>query len=153
MISSIANSVYPKAAWLFSDDPLQFVGFKNKIKKMLTLAFLVISAGMMIFAGPIIYVLAGEPNATAETLLRIMSLVPAAAALNSLNVLELLIRDNNRSIFNIAMVLLGLAFSLAFGISMLKNIYLLGAYTLFIELSAIMMYEYVIRKEYPVCAQ
>ncbi|NEU10240.1 lipopolysaccharide biosynthesis protein [Flavihumibacter sp. R14] len=152
MISSIANSVYPKAAWLFSEDPLQFIGFKNRIKKVLTLAFLVISACMMIFAAPIIYLVAGEPNATAETVLRIMSLVPAAAALNSLNVLELLIRENNRSIFNIAMVLLVLAFTLAFGISILKNIYLLGAYTLFIELSAIMMYEYVIRKEYPVYA-
>ena len=152
MISSIANSVYPRAAGFFSEDPLQFVGFKNRIKKILTLAFLAISAVMMLFAGPIIYVVAGEPNATAETLLRIMALVPAAAALNSLNVLELLIRENNRSIFNIAMVLLALAFTLAFGISMLKNIYLLGAYTLFIELSAIMMYEYVIRKEYPVYA-
>ena len=153
MISSIANSVYPKAAGLFSEDPLAFVDFKNRIKKMLTLAFLAVSAGMIVFAGPIIYVVAGEANATAETVLRIMSLVPAAAALNSLNVLELLIRENNRSIFNIAMVLLALAFTLAFGISMLKNIYLLGAYTLFIELSAIMMYEYVIRKEYPVYAQ
>jgi hypothetical protein len=47
------------------------------------------------------------------------------------------------------MVLLLVAFTLAFSISALKNIYLLGAYTLLIELSAILMYEYVIRKEYP----
>ena len=152
MIMSISNSVYPKAASLFTEDPLGFVMFKNKIKKMLTLAFLGISAGMAIFAGPIIYIIAGEPNEMAETMLRIMSLVPAAAALNSLNVLDLLIRGNNRSIFNIAMVLLALAFVLSFGISFMQNIYLLAAYTLFIELSAILMYEYVIRKEYPVYA-
>lgn len=152
LIMSISNSVYPKAASLFSEDPLAFVHFKNRIKKMLTLSFLGISAGMMIFAGPIIHLIAGEPNATAVTILRIMSLVPAAAALNSLNVLELLIRENNRSIFSIAMVLLVLAFSMAFGISILKNLYLLAAYTLFMELSAILMYEYVIRKEYPVYA-
>lgn len=150
MIMSVSNSVYPKAASLFSEDPQQFIVFKNRIKKLLTLTFLGISAGMIIFAGPIIYVIAGEPNATAEALLRIMSLVPAAAALNCLNVLELLIRENNLAIFRIAMVLLALAFTLAFGISALKNIYLLGAYTLFIEVSAILMYEYVIRKEYPV---
>jgi O-antigen/teichoic acid export membrane protein len=152
MIMSISNAVYPKAAWLFSDDPQQFIAFKNRIKKLLTLSFLGVSAGIIVFAGPIIHLLAGEPNATAETILRIMSLVPAAAALNSLNVLELLIRENNRAIFSIAMVLLALAFTLAFGISMLKNIYLLGAYTFFIEFSAIMMYEYIIRKEYPVFA-
>ena len=152
MIMSISNAVYPKAAWLFSDDPQQFIAFKSQVKKLLTLSFLGISAGIIIFAGPIIHLLAGEPNATAVTILRIMSLVPAAAALNSLNVLELLIRENNRAIFNIAMVLLAMAFTLALGISMLKNIYLLGAYTFFIEISAILMYEYIIRKEYPVYA-
>ena len=150
MIMSISNSVYPKAASLFSESPRQFSAFKSRIKQMLFWSFLGVSVSIMIFAGPIIYVIAGEPNATAVTILRIMAFVPAAAALNCLNVLELLIRGNNQSIFNIALILLGLAFSLAFGISVLKDIYLLGAYTLIIEISAIAMYEYVIKKEYPV---
>ena len=150
MIMSISNSVYPKAASLFSESPRQFSAFKSRIKQMLFWSFLGVSVSIMIFAGPIIFVIAGEPNATAVTILRIMAFVPAAAALNCLNVLELLIRGNNQSIFNIALILLGLAFSLAFGISVLKDIYLLGAYTLIIEISAIAMYEYVIKKEYPV---
>ena len=150
MIMSISNSVYPKAASLFSESPRQFSAFKSRIKQMLFWSFLGVSVSIMVFAGPIIYVIAGEPNATAVTILRIMAFVPAAAALNCLNVLELLIRGNNQSIFNIALILLGLAFSLAFGISFLKDIYLLGAYTLIIEISAIAMYEYVIKKEYPV---
>ena len=150
MIMSISNSVYPKAASLFSESPQQFSAFKSRIKQMLFWSFLGVSVSIMIFAGPIIYVIAGEPNATAVTILRIMAFVPAAAAFNCLNVLELLIRGNNQSIFNIALILLGLAFSLAFGISFLKDIYLLGAYTLIIEISAIAMYEYVIKKEYPV---
>ena len=150
MIMSISNSVYPKAASLFSESPQQFSAFKSRIKQMLFWSFLGVSVSIMIFAGPIIYVIAGEANATAVTILRIMAFVPAAAALNCLNVLELLIRGNNQSIFNIALILLVLAFSLAFGISVLKDIYLLGAYTLIIEISAIAMYEYVIKKEYPV---
>ncbi len=149
MIMSISNAVYPKAAVLFAEDPLAFAEFKNRVKKLLALAFLAVSAGMIVFAGPIIHVIAGEPDANAVTILRIMALLPIAAAINSLNVLELLIRNNNRAIFNIAMVLLAIAFTLTIGISLLKNIYLLGAYTLLIEVSAIMMYEYVIRKEYP----
>lgn len=152
LIMSISNSVYPKAASLFNADPHQFMVFKTSLKKMLFMVFLGVSIGIMIFAGPIIYIIAGQPNATAVTILRVMSLVPAAAALNCLNVLELLIRENNRSIFNIAVVLLILAFTLAFSISALKNIYLLGAYTLIIEISAIMMYEFVIKKEHPVYA-
>ncbi len=147
MIMSVSNSVFPKAAALFSQDRAAFEHFKKRVKWLLTLALVVFSVALMLFADPIIMLITGEHNPTAETILRIMSLVGIAAAFNALNVLELLIRENNRSIFGIALLLLGLAFGLAFGISSVKNIYLLGAYTLFIEVSAIIMYELVISRE------
>ncbi|MHB1178469.1 MAG: oligosaccharide flippase family protein [Daejeonella sp.] len=146
MISYISYSLYPKAAQLFKDDKSLFVLFKNRMKKILFISFLSLSFGIMIFAGLIIHLLNGEPNAPAETLLRVMAFLPAAAALNSFNVLELLIRDKNIFIFKIAMVLLILSAGISVPIVLWGNLYWFGIYTLLIEISAVLMYEYVIRK-------
>lgn len=149
MISYISYSIYPKAAFLFKEDPKHFIHFKNRIKKVLFLTFLTLSICLMVFASPVIHLINGEPNSSAETLLRIMAFLPALAALNSFNVLELLIRDQNIFIFKIAMILLILAASLSLAIVSWGNLFWFGTYTLLVEISAVLMYEYVIRKKYP----
>jgi O-antigen/teichoic acid export membrane protein len=146
MILAIFNSIYPKAASLFKENPAYFEFFKTRVKKMITLAFSALSIGLIIFAGPVIYIVTKQHNPLAELLLRIMALLPAVAALNSINVLELLVRDLNFFIFKISMVLLILSLILSLGIVFWGNLYWLGAYTLFIEISAVMMYEYIIKK-------
>lgn len=146
MISYISYSLYPKAAQLFKEDGSSFTHFKNRMKKLLFFFFLGLSFGIMMFAGLIIQLVNGEPNASAETLLRVMAFLPAAAALNSFNVLELLIRDKNIFIFKIAMVLLILSAAISLPIVLWGNLYWFGIYTLLIEVSAVLMYEYVIRK-------
>lgn len=146
LISSISNAIYPKAAYLFMEGKDQFIRFKNRMKKSLVLTFFGVSLGIMIFSDAIIHLINGEPNATAVTLLRIMAFLPTLAAFNALNVLELLIRDHNIYIFKIAIVLLVLAICLSLFIVNMNMLLGFGAYTLIIEFSAILMYEYVIRK-------
>lgn len=149
MISYISYSIYPKAAFLFKEDINHFTLFKNRIKKILAISFLILSIGIMVFAGPIIHLLNGEPNSSAETLLHIMAFLPTVAALNSFNVLELLIRNQNIFIFRIAMILLILSVGISLVIVVWGNLFWFGAYTLLIEISALLMYEYLIRKRYP----
>jgi len=146
MISYISYSFYPKTAQLFKEDRMLFINFKNQMKKILFLSFLTLSFGIMIFAGQIIYLANGETNTSAETLLRVMAFLPAAAAINSFNVLELLILDKNIFIFRIAMILLLLSVCVSVPIALWGNLYWFGIYTLMIEISAVLMYEYVIRK-------
>ncbi len=146
MISYISYSLYPKAAHLFKEGGSSFTLFKSRMKKLLFFSFLALSFGIMIFAGLIIRLLNGEPNASAETLLRVMAFLPAAAALNSFNVLELLIRDKNIFIFKIAMALLVLSAGISLPIVLWGNIYWFGIYTLLIEVTAVLMYEYMILK-------
>lgn len=150
MISHITYSIYPKAAFLFKEDIKHFTLFKNRIKKILSISFLILSIGIMAFAGPIIHLLNGEPNASAETLLHIMAFLPTVAALNSFNVLELLIRNQNIFIFRIAMILLVLSVGISLTIVVWGNLYWFGAYTILIEISALLMYEYLIRNRYPI---
>ncbi len=147
LIISVCNSVYPKAASIFQADPELFKLFKRKIRKLLFVVFTSFSVILIVFASPIVHLVAGNPDENAAFLLRIMALLQVIAAINSFNVIELLIRGNNVYIFRIAMILLIVAAVLSFGIALSKSLFLLGTYALAVELSALLMYEYVIYKD------
>ncbi|WP_411275235.1 lipopolysaccharide biosynthesis protein [Daejeonella sp.] len=144
LIISVSNSVYPKAASIFHSDPELFKLFKKKIRRMLFVVFTSFSIFLIAFAPPIVQLIAGQPNANATFLLRIMALLQVLAALNSFNVIELLIRGSNLYIFRIALILFVIAMVLSVSIAMSRNLFFLGLYTLIIELFALLMYEYVI---------
>jgi O-antigen/teichoic acid export membrane protein len=146
MTSAISNSIYPKAAYLYKTEPMNFVPFMNRMKKIFVILFLFISLSLMLFAGPVITLINGKPDASAEMLLRIMAFLPTISALNSVNVLDLLIRDHNIYIFRIAMILLILAAVLSLTIVLWGNLILFGTYTLMIETCAVLMYGYTIKK-------
>lgn len=144
LIISVSNSVYPKAATIFHADPELFKLFKKKIRSMLFVLFTSFSIFLIVFASPIVHLIAGHPNENATFLLRIMALLQVLAAINSFNVIELLIRGSNLFIFRIALILFFIALILSVSIAISKNLFLLGLYTLIIEFSALLMYEYVI---------
>lgn len=147
LIISVCNSVYPKAATIFQADRELFKLFKQKIRKMLFVVFTSFSIFLIVFAGPIVHLIAGHPNDTATFLLRIMALLQVLAAINSFNVIELLIRGSNLYIFRIALILFIIALILSVTIAISKNLFLLGSYALLVEFSALLMYEYVIYKD------
>jgi hypothetical protein len=61
-------------------------------------------------------------------------------------VLDQLLKNNTVYIFRIATILLVLALPLAFIAAHTNNYLLIGGFTLIIELAALMMYEYCIKK-------
>lgn len=144
LIISVCNSVYPKAASIYQADPELFKLFKQKIRKLLFVVFTTFSVFLIIFAAPIVNLIAGHADQSATFLLRIMALLQILAAINSFNVIELLIRGNNLYIFRIAIILLVLASILSISIAFSNSLFLLGTYALIVELSALLMYEYVI---------
>ncbi len=144
LIISVCNSVYPKAASIFQADPELFKLFKQKIRRMLFIVFTSFAIFLIMFASPLVHLIAGHEDLNAIFLLRIMALLQVLAAVNSFNVIELLIRGSNLYIFRIAIILLVVASILAFGIAYSHNLFLLGSYALIVELSALFMYEYVI---------
>ncbi len=146
LIISICNSVYPKAASLYNIGPKYFATFKKKIRVVLIVVFSLFSAFLIIFANPIIHLIAGHPDPISIYLLRIMAFLQVLAAINSFNVIELLIKGSNLYIFRIAMVLLIISTLLSIGVSFRKSLTLLGVYSLFVELAALLMYEFVIHR-------
>jgi O-antigen/teichoic acid export membrane protein len=145
LIISVCNSIYPRGSVLFNENTHLFRLFKKRIRNLLFIGFASLSLALFLFASPIIHVMAGHPDPTAVYLLRVTAFLQVVAALNSFNVIELLIRNQNGYIFNIALILLAIALFLSIGIALYGNLFMLGAYAILVELAALIMYEYVIR--------
>ena len=121
LIISVSNAIYPNAAQLFKDGPQTWIAYKNKMKKIIAAAFFLLSLGLFILPGFVIQLLSGEQNQTAIDFLRIMAFVPTIAALNVLNVLDLLLKNDTLSIFRIALILLVISLRLLRGYWSISN--------------------------------
>src|SRR5690606_17273924 len=105
MIISVSSAVYPKAAQLHQQSPKLWKAYMRRMKLLLALLFSFGSFLLFITPNFFVYIISGEHNEMAAGFLRIMAFVPVVAALNSLNVVDLLIKNNTRSIFNISIIL------------------------------------------------
>jgi O-antigen/teichoic acid export membrane protein len=146
LIISVSNAIYPKAAQLYQEKTKLWSVYRLRMKKLVTMLFFLLSLTLFIFPEFIIFVLAGEQNETAVVFLRMMAIVPTIAALNCLNVLDLLLKNNIVSIFRIAVILMVLSVLSAYFLVQSGQYKWFGMYTVLIELSALLMYEYVIKK-------
>jgi O-antigen/teichoic acid export membrane protein len=146
LLITVSNAVYPKSAQLYKLSPRLWKRYKKRMQFLITGLFFMGSILLFIFAPFAVKVLSGQENETAVLFLRIMALVPTISALNVLNVLDQLLKNNNVYIFRIAMVLLGLAVVLAFGLLQLSNPLWVGSFTLIIEIAGLFMYQYVVTK-------
>lgn len=148
LISTISNSMYPRAVDWYKQGEQEFLAYKRRMKKLISFSFLAFSILLSIFSPYVILLLNGHPDENASNLLRIMAFLPFLAALNVFNVLECLIRNDNALIFRIAMILLIVATGLAWAIVKHDQLFYLGTYSLIIETGALLIYEISIHRKY-----
>jgi len=146
LLITVSNAVYPKSAQLYKLSPRLWKRYKKRMQVLITALFFIGSILLFVFAPFAVKVLSGEENDMAVFFLRIMALVPTISALNVLNVLDQLLKNNNVYIFRIAMVLLALSVLLALCLIQLSNPLWVGSFTLIIEISGLLMYQYVVAK-------
>jgi len=146
LIISVSNAIYPKAAQLYKENIHSWKVYKTKMGKLIALMFLTLSLVLFIMPEFIVHLLSGERNQDAIMYLRVMAFVPFLAALNVLNVLDLLLKNNTLAIFRIALLLFCIsAFTSWFLVTQGLQKWF-GAYTLLIDGSALIMYNYVIKR-------
>lgn len=150
LISTVSNSMYPRALNLFKQSEDEFKSYKRRMKKLISLSFLGFSVLLSILSPYVILLLNGHPDENATNLLRIMAFLPFLAALNVFNVLECLIRNDNKLIFRIAMMLLILSTGLAWLIVSNNQLFYLAIYSIVIETGALLIYEITINRKYGV---
>lgn len=146
LIISISNAVYPKSVQLYQQGTRIWRLYRKKMKWLISAIFFIGSISIFALADFIIYVISGQRDHTAVVFLRIMSLVPTIAAINFLNVIDQLLKNNTRYIFLIALILLGISLLLAFTLINFGWYILFASFTLILEICGLLMYEYTIKK-------
>lgn len=147
LLITLSNAIYPNAVLKYNTDKAHWSAYRRKTKYMLAGVFFAGAVFLLIFADWIICpILSKQTDPIAVMFLRIMAIVPLVSAFNVLNVLDQLLKNNTIYIFRIATILLVLALPLAYVAARTNNYLLIGAFTLIIELSALLMYEYCITK-------
>jgi len=146
LIISFFNTIYPRAALRYQQSPDAWKQMKRKLSYLISILFLAVALVLFFFPDTIIHIVSPESNAMATVYLRYVALVPLIAALNSLNVADLLIKQQYQYIFIIAVLLLFIAILFAQILISLQQPGLFGLYLLVIECSSIPLYLYFIRK-------
>lgn len=147
LLNTIANAIYPNAVHRYKQSDVLWSAYRKKTKYILAGVFL--AGGILIFilADFIVYpILIDKPDANSVLLLRIMAFVPFISALNVSNMLDQLIKNNTVYMFKVSTILFFIAILLTFASISLNSYLLIGAFTLLIETSAWLMYEYIIKK-------
>ena len=145
-IISFSSAIFPKATLMQKEDESKWKAFKKQVNWILAGAFIV--AGIVLFFGSplIVKIFTGKPDTLTEHYIRAISFVPLITALNSLNVLELLMKNKYHYIFIIALILLAIASIISFALIKLHNPLLFGYYLLLMESVGLLLYVVFIRQ-------
>ncbi|MBD1392302.1 oligosaccharide flippase family protein [Mucilaginibacter glaciei] len=146
LLITISNALYPNAAIIYQDSIVKWNVYRRKTKYLLTVLFFAGSLLIFLLADWIIFILTKHHDPTAVLFLRIMAFVPTISALNVLNVLDQLLKNNTIYIFRIAVVLFFTSILVTFFLLNSNHNQFVGAFTLIVELCALLMYEYTIKK-------
>ncbi len=144
--NTIANAIYPNAVHIYKQGDALWNAYRQKTKYVLSGIFLAGAILIFLLADFIVFILTNEYDANSILLLRIMAFVPVISALNLSNMLDQLIKNNTVYIFKVSTILFVISLLLTFTSIALNSYFLIGAFTLVIETSAWLMYEYVIKK-------
>lgn len=146
LIISISMAIYPKSVQVFAEGQSAWLAYKSRFRQLITISFMCMSIGLFIFSDFVIYILSGTHNVMASNFLKMMAFVPTIAALNSLNIIELLIKKENTTLSKTAIFLAIFSFATAWILTSYSTTKWFGIYTFSVEITALLIYEYLIKK-------
>jgi len=143
-IISFSNAIYPRAVVSFKEKNERWRYYKKKINMAFFAFFVLTGIGILLFAPWITLLITGKGNELATFYIRCISFVPLVAALNSLNVIDLLMKDRYRYIFIIALILFGLTILSSALFAFKGDPWLFGYYPITVEIFSLPLYWYFI---------
>jgi len=146
LLVAFSSALYPKTAVLYQEKKESWPSFKKRINRLLFFTFLLIA--LFLFWGNewIVFLFTGSENILAANYIRSISLVPLLAAMNSLNIIELLIKSQYRAIFYSSISLLIFILIVAFVFAFINRSEFFGYYLVLAEAAAIPISLFFIRK-------
>ncbi len=146
LLITISNAVYPSTVQLYQKSVGLWNIYRKKTKYLVASIFFLGSILLYFLADFIIYTLTKQHNTIAIVILKTMAIVPTISALNFLNVLDLLLKNKTIYIFRIAIILLVISVLSAFALLSSGHLMFIGTFTLIVETSGWLMYEYFVKK-------
>lgn len=147
LLTAFSGAVFPKAVRIYRESAFYWNSYKRKTNQYLACFFLLVAVVLLISASFIPKILTGTNDAVASSFIRAISFVPFVAAMNVLNVLDLIIKDRYIDIFKIAVTLLCITVLLSLLFVRFGSVYSFGYYPVIIEACAIPLYLYFIKRE------
>ncbi|NCI48044.1 lipopolysaccharide biosynthesis protein [Sediminibacterium soli] len=146
IIISFSNAIYPKAALGFRQERQKWSHQKRMMN--IGLFFVFSMAGLFVFAlAPLLTkIITGTDEALTVYYMRCISFVPLVAALNSLNVIDLLLKSRYDYIFRISVMLLLITITSSMLFYHLGSVSQYGYYLLSVEVFSIPLYLYYIAR-------
>ncbi len=140
LIIAFSSAIYPKSTILYLDNKEKWFTYKKNMNIMLTIIFLLSGIFCLIFPSFIMTLFTGEKNNLSIVYLRAVAFVPLVISLNSLNLLELLIKNEYNAIFKISIWLLLISAMSTLLILWTNLINYYAFYGLFIESTCLLFY-------------
>ncbi|OYZ00897.1 MAG: hypothetical protein B7Y37_08325 [Sphingobacteriia bacterium 28-36-52] len=146
MIVAFTYAIYPNVAIQYEANQNSWIQYKKQVNQWLAVFFLLFAVGLFFGSELIVQLLTGTNNELAETYIKTAALVPFFMALNTLNMVELLIKNQYKGLFYCSGFLLLVA--LIVGSLFIKNMQPIqfGLYTLLIEIAALAITSFYIKK-------
>jgi O-antigen/teichoic acid export membrane protein len=152
-IIAFVGAIFPAAVRMHQNNPAQF----KRIKKQINTFFLLVFGGagllLMTFPELIAILFTGYADQRTTNLIQWISFVPLFASLNAMNVIEVIIRNNYNYLLRIAVLLSCVTVVSAIFMGTNNSITRLGIYPNVMELSALGLYLWLLRKESSSSAQ
>ncbi len=146
LIIAFTTAIFPRAAQMFRENVERWKTFRRQIDRIMAVFFSLVAVGILLGAPFVVHLFTGTYNELAIGYTRAICLVPLAASLNAMNVVDLLLKNEYRYIFIIAMILLAISITVSFTFLQINNSYAFGYYQVIVETFSLPLYLYFMRK-------
>jgi len=146
IVSAFSTAIYPKAAQLFHESKSSWLIFRSHIQKLYFMTSILLGFFLYYFADQIVLLISNEKNQLASTFIQLLSPAPLFLSLNANNVLDFLLNEQYKGIFNVSIFILLSTVLISFALT--SNLFDLsiGWYPLFIEVSCLLIYSIAVKK-------
>ncbi len=146
LLIAFSSALYPKASITYHSKKEEWFIQKRKINWLLAIIFLITAALLFFLAPSVVLLLTKTTDVLTIQYIRCISFVPLIAALNTLNVIELLISNSYSSLFIMGLTLLVLSAINSY-LFLLAGERFFGYYPIIMEICALFLCIYFTRKQ------
>jgi O-antigen/teichoic acid export membrane protein len=146
IIISFSSAIYPRCTILFKEEYTTWVRYKKNINRTIWIIFLLSAVVSLTVPSLIVKIFTGVDNSLSSSYVRTVAFVPLVIALNSLNLLELLIRNKYAAIFRVSLVILVISALVSFLFLQLNNTSYFAFYPMVVETACLLLYLAYLKK-------